>query len=97
MLRGKWMLENLLGTPPPPPPPDVPALEDRDANGRPGAVDARSDGSSIAPIRPAPAATRVMDPIGFALENFDAIGRWRAKDNGRPLDVSSPLPGRDDG
>lgn len=90
VIRGNWILENLLGTPPPPPPPNVPALEDN-------AV------SAGLPIRERLAAHRekaacaschnLMDPIGFALENFDAVGRWRLFEGGRPVDARGALPG----
>jgi hypothetical protein len=89
VIRGHWILGNLLGAPPPPPPPDVPALEE-------ASVD------SSLPMRERLAAHRanaacarchdVMDPVGFALENFDAIGRWRETEQGRPIDASGGLP-----
>ena len=70
VLRGKYLLENVLNAPPPPPPPDVPALNE-DAVGV-ARVAARSRWSSTAPTRSAPPATRKMDPLGFGLENYDA-------------------------
>ena len=89
VIRGKWILENLLGTPPPPPPSDVPALEDNTV-------------SSTLPVRERLAQHRanvacaschnVMDPVGFALENFDAVGRWRTLEEGQPVDASGGLP-----
>ena len=89
VLRGKWILENLLGAPPPPPPPDVPDLEDN----------ASAAGLSIRErleqhrANPACAACHArMDPYGFGLENFDAIGRWRNSDDGDPIDASDVLP-----
>jgi mono/diheme cytochrome c family protein len=82
--RGKWILTNILGTPPPPPPPNVPALKegvgrslsmrDRMAEHRANAVCATCH--------------KVMDPIGFALENFDAVGRWRVKDGDAKIDAT---------
>ena len=79
VLRGKWMLENLLGTPPPPPPANVPPLEAR-RRAAP-AHDARADGEHRA--NPACAGChQVMDPLGFALENFDAVGAWRTREAG---------------
>ena len=76
----------LLGTPPPPPPPNVPALPEN-AEGRTGHVakpliGARAHGSSIAPNPTCAGCHKLMDPIGFALENFDAVGVWRTNDSG---------------
>jgi hypothetical protein len=89
VLRGKYVLENLLASPPPPPPPDVPSLS-TERSGRPLSM---RDAMQSHRANPACAACHArMDPIGFALENFDAIGRWRDEENGRPLDVSSALP-----
>lgn len=89
VLRGNWILENFIGTPPKPPPPDVPTLEDNP-------VDARlSIREQLAAHRENPACASChdrMDPIGFALENFDAVGRWRNFDNGAPIDVTGGLP-----
>ena len=85
VIRGKWILDNLLGVPPPPPPPDVPSLDE-------GVISAKL------PIRERLAAHRakpvcaschkIMDPIGFSLENFDAIGRWRTAEDHKPVDAS---------
>ena len=89
VFRGKWLLENLLGAPPPPPPPDVPALQE---NG--GDRAARSVRERMEQHRSNPACAachKVMDPLGFALENFDGIGRWRSDDAGRPIDPSGVL------
>ena len=90
VLRGKFVLENLLGAPPPEPPPDVPALEETDADGKP-----RSLRDAMVEHRENPAC-RVchapMDPIGFSLENFDAVGTWRATFAGEPIDASGVLP-----
>ena len=90
VLRGKFVLENLLGAPPPEPPPNVPALEENDADGKP-----RSLREAMVEHRENPAC-RVchapMDPIGFALENFDAVGTWRATFAGEPIDASGVLP-----
>ncbi len=88
VLRGKWVLDNLLGTPPPPPPPNVPALEDTKM------VDAHSVRERLEQHRANPnCATchRLIDPLGFALENFDAVGAWRTKDDGVPIDASGEL------
>ena len=89
VVRGKWVLDNLLGTPPPPPPPNVPALEDTG-----GTVQAHSVRERLEQHRANPnCATchRMIDPLGFALENFDAVGAWRTKDEGEPIDASGEL------
>ena len=89
VLRGKYVLENLLASPPPPPPADVPSL-DTEGGGTPLSM---RDAMQRHRASPACAGCHArMDPIGFALENFDALGRWRAEENGRPLEVSSTLP-----
>ena len=89
VIRGNWVLENILGTPAPPPPADVPALEENK-------VDANlSMRDRLAVHRANPACASChdkMDPVGFALENFDAVGRWREFENGAPIDVSGGLP-----
>ena len=87
VLRGKWVMEVLMGTPPPPPPPDVPALEQTaDAqNGKMLTTRARMEMH-----RANPACTschRFMDPIGLALDNFDVTAKWRERENGVPLDT----------
>lgn len=89
VIRGNWILGTLLGTAPPPPPPNVPALEDN-------AV------SASLPVRERLAQHRanaacaschdLMDPVGFALENFDALGRWRTLEEGKPVDASGGFP-----
>src|SRR5262249_18371648 len=72
---GKWVLENILGSPPPPPPPNVPDLKDSGAGGKPASVRERMEQHRR---NPACAGCHArMDPIGFALENYDAIGKWR--------------------
>ena len=92
VLRGKWVLENLLGAPPPEPPPNIPALEERNEDGEP--VSMRE---AMAQHRENPACSvchAPMDPIGFALQNYDAIGGWRAaNEGGTPVDASGVLPG----
>ena len=92
VLRGKWVLENLLGMPPPPPPPNVPPLDDGRSGG--GALPMRE---RMAQHRANPACAachQLMDPAGLAMENFDAIGRWREHDAARrPIDVAGSLPG----
>jgi hypothetical protein len=88
VIRGKWILENLLGSQAPVPPPDVPPLEEK-----PTAA-ARSVRERIEQHRSNPACAgchKIMDPIGLALENFDAIGRWRTTDEGVAIDGSGQL------
>lgn len=88
-IRGSWILENILGTPPPPPPPNVPALKDKATSAN---VTVRQ---RLAEHRENPACASchdLMDPVGFALENFDAVGRWRVFDQGLPVDSSGALP-----
>ncbi len=89
VIRGHWILANLVGAPPPPPPPNVPSLDDNTV-------------SASLPIRERLAEHRknptcaschnVMDPVGFALENFDAVGRWRTTEDRQPVDASGGLP-----
>jgi hypothetical protein len=87
VVRGLWALENLLGMPPPPPPPDVPDLEARAADGRVLSIRQQMEAHRQ---NPACAVCHVrMDPLGFALENFDAIGRWRSVSDGLPVDASA--------
>jgi hypothetical protein len=90
VLRGKWLLENILGTPPPPPPPDVPALPERGENGRPQSVRERLQDHRRDPT--CAACHAQMDPLGFALDHFDAVGKWRTVDSGTPVDASGTLP-----
>ena len=91
VLRGKWMLINVLGTPPPPPPADVPDLPDRGEDGRAATVRDR-----LARHRESPACSvchAPMDPLGLALENYDAVGGWRTTGTaGLPIDSSGRLP-----
>ena len=85
--RGKWILDNILGTPPPPAPPDVPELEKSKLKG--------SLRERLVQHRDNPACAschKLMDPLGFALENFDAVGHWRTTESGRPIDASGELP-----
>jgi mono/diheme cytochrome c family protein len=91
VLRGKWVMEVLLGTPPPPPPPNVPDL---DATAETGDGRLRTVRERMEQHRANPACTschRTMDPIGLALENFDVTGAWRIRDNGMPIDAGSAL------
>ena len=94
VLRGKWVLENLVGAPPPPPPPppppNVPALQET-----PQGTVARSMRERLEQHRTNPVCAschRLMDPLGFALENFDGIGQWRTKVADTQIDVSGVLP-----
>ena len=87
--RGKWILENILGTPPPPPPPNVPALKENGAVGR--SMRERMNSHRANPV--CASCHSRMDPLGLALENFDAIGRWRIRaEDGQPIDASGALP-----
>jgi mono/diheme cytochrome c family protein len=87
VVRGAWVLENLLGMPPPPPPPNVPQLQATDTAGKPRTMRAQME---LHRQNPACATCHVrMDPLGFSLENFDAIGRWRTRDSGGPIDAAS--------
>jgi hypothetical protein len=91
VLRGAWVLDTLLGTPVPPPPPDVPPLETGDAK-----TAKLSTRQRVLQHRDDPACSachKLMDPIGFGLENFDWMGRWRDKErDGSPIDATGELP-----
>ena len=91
VVRGKWLLENVLGTPPPPPPPDIPALsENEDKDAKPLSVRERMELHRSNPV--CASCHKVMDPLGFALENYDAIGRYRTLSlSGEPIDTSGIL------
>jgi mono/diheme cytochrome c family protein len=89
VLRGKYVLENLLASAPPPPPADVPSLN-TERSGKPLSMKEAMQAHRASPG--CAGCHAKMDPIGFALENFDALGRWRAEENGRPLEVTSALP-----
>ena len=89
VIRGNWILENILGTPSPPPPEEVPGLDDSVISGQ------LSVRERLKKHREDPSCARchdLMDPVGFALENFDAVGRWRELEHGRPVDASGGLP-----
>jgi mono/diheme cytochrome c family protein len=91
VLRGKYVLDNLLASPPPPPPPDVPALATEAEDS--GALLTMRDAMIRHRADPVCAGCHAkMDPIGFALEHFDAVGRWRDDDEGKPIDAASALP-----
>ena len=88
--RGKWVLENILGTPPPPPPPDVPDLETAEG-GQALSMRAAMEQHRANPV--CASCHRLMDPLGLALENFDAIGRWRDRSETRgAIDATGELP-----
>jgi hypothetical protein len=90
--RGKWVLENLLGTPPPPPPPNVPELDDKSRK-LAGTLRQQLEQHRANPTCASCHAR--MDPIGFGLENFNAIGAWRDKDGGAPVDAAGELASGD--
>ena len=91
VLRGKWILDNLLGTPPPDPPANVPALNDQRTQAKRPTVRERLEAHRDNPA--CSACHAMIDPTGFALENFDAIGRWREVDESfNPIDPSGVLP-----
>ncbi len=87
--RGKWILTNLLGVPPSPPPPNVPPLQDNSENGKPRSLRERMEQHRKDPA--CAGCHKSMDPIGFALENFDAVGHWRTNDEGGKIDPSGTL------
>ena len=91
VLRGKWVLETLLGSPPPPPPANVPPLEENDRR-NPTSLRERMELHRGSPV--CASCHRRMDPLGFAMENFDAIGRWREDDGGARIDSTIELSGR---
>jgi Protein of unknown function (DUF1588)/Protein of unknown function (DUF1585) len=89
VIRGNWILGNLLGTPPPPPPADVPNLKENTIS------DSLPMRARLAEHRANAACAschNLMDPVGFSLENFDAIGRWRFVEDGHPVDAAGGLP-----
>jgi hypothetical protein len=85
--RGKWILENLLGAPPPAAPANVPALEATEAK---GTLRQRMEQHRRNPV--CASCHKVMDPLGFALENFNALGQWRSQDEGHPVDAAGIMP-----
>jgi len=88
-LRGKWILENLLGVPPPPPPPDVPALPPA-PGAQPKTMRERLDAHRANPA--CAGCHRLTDPLGFSMENFNAVGGWRMREAGTAVDASGALP-----
>ncbi len=89
VLRGKWVLENLLGAPPPAPPPDVPALKESEPGVAPRTMREQMEQHRANPV--CAACHKSMDPIGFVLENFDAVGAWRRTEGGVPLNTADVL------
>jgi hypothetical protein len=89
VIRGKWVLENILGTPPPPPPANVPALKDNTVS---SSLSVRERLAEHRANVACAACHKLMDPVGFSLENYDAVGRWRAFEEGRPVDSAGGLP-----
>jgi hypothetical protein len=90
VLRGAWVLDSILGTPPPPPPPNVPELEEVHDGTQPKSMRER-----LAKHRTNPGCASChakIDPLGFALENYDVIGRWRVEEGGKKIDASGELP-----
>jgi hypothetical protein len=91
VLRGKWVLETLLGAPPPPPPANVPPLKENDGKSKPASLRERMEQHRRNPVCASCHAT--MDPLGFALENFNAIGKWREDDDGALINSTITLRG----
>lgn len=91
VIRGKWILEQILGTPPPPPPPDVPPIEEGAEASRQATLRQRLELHRSKPD--CMTCHQKMDPLGFALENFDGIGAWRDHEGPHPIDSSAQLPG----
>jgi hypothetical protein len=89
VLRGKWILENILGNPPPPPPPNVPPLDDSAAS---SARSLREQLEKHRADRACASCHARLDPLGFSLEQFDAIGRFRTQENGVAIEASGALP-----
>jgi len=88
--RGKWILENLLGSPPPPPPPDIPDLKPKSNDGRQLTMREAMQQHRANPVC---ASCHVrMDPLGFAMENYDGVGKWRTKEAGAEIDASGKMP-----
>jgi hypothetical protein len=91
VLRGKWILENILGTPPPPPPPNVPPLADSNATGK--ALSMRERMAQHRMNAACSGCHQLMDPAGLSMEHFDAIGRWRSHtEAGTAVDAAGSLP-----
>jgi mono/diheme cytochrome c family protein len=89
-MRGRWLLANVLGAPPPPPPPDIPALKEAGVEGQPRSLRERMEMHRKNPA--CASCHQRMDPLGFALENFDALGKWRTTSDGAAIDPSASFP-----
>ena len=89
VVRGKWILENLLNAPPPPPPPQVPPLADNVEGAPPKSLRARLELHRANAV--CASCHKLMDPIGFSLDNYNAVGAWRSEDSGAPIDASGQL------
>jgi hypothetical protein len=89
VVRGKWVMEQILGVSPPPPPPNVPPLAENQENAKPKSVRERLESHRV--HEPCATCHKLMDPIGFALENFDAVGAWRANDLDSRIEPSGQL------
>lgn len=92
VLRGKWILENLLGSPPPPPPPNVPALEENTPNATPSSLRERMEQHRSNPV--CASCHFRIDPLGFALEHYDAVGKWRETDDGANINATITVSGQ---
>ena len=89
MLRGKWLLENILGITPPPPPPDIPELQPAEKHGQETSL--RSQLELHRKKVECAACHKLMDPLGFALENYNGIGKWRTRERGKNIDTTGKL------
>src|SRR5205814_6530508 len=89
VLRSKWILENIIGIQVPPPPPDVPPLKERTEGEKSRTIREQMLEHRANPV--CASCHKVMDPIGFALENFDVVGAWRSREEGGPIDASGEL------
>ncbi len=92
VIRGKWILENILGAPPPPPPANIPSIREKNAEGKVLNMRQQMEQHRANPV--CASCHKIMDPLGFALENYDAIGKWRTVDaaSGSPIDSTGALP-----
>jgi hypothetical protein len=89
VLRGAWILDSILGAPPPPPPPNVPALEDQQAGEKPKSVRERLTRHRANAV--CASCHDRIDPLGFALDNYDVLGAWRDTDAGEPIKAGGKL------